>query len=193
MGFTPAAHIDLIEACKKGNRQAQYELYKLYAKPMFNASLRIIQNKEEAEDVLQECFVDMFDKLATFRGESSFGSWFKRIVVNRSINTIKRKKITLVDELKGDKIAEDENEETEEEIPFTAEQVKNALNQLSDGYRLVFSLYLLEDYSHKEIAEQLNITESTSKSQLNRAKKKIMEILTPLSDPEARNGSNISP
>ncbi len=177
MGFTSAAHIDIIEACKKGNRQAQYELYKLYSKPMFNASLRILQNREEAEDVLQECFIDMFNKLETFRGESSFGSWFKRIVVNRSINSVKRKKIKLVDELKGDRIAEEETEENDDEIPYTAEQVKEALNQLPDGYRLVFSLYLLEDYSHKEIAAQLDITESTSKSQLNRAKKKMMEIL----------------
>lgn len=170
-------HIELIEACKKGSRQAQYELYKHYAKPMFNVALRIIRKRDEAEDVLQECFIDMFNKLDSFRGESSFGSWFKRIVVNRSINSVKRKKLVMVDESKAGKIVVDENEEMGEEIPYTVEQVKSAMEHLSDGYRIVFSLYIFEDYSHKEIAEELEITESTSKSQLNRAKNKLKEIL----------------
>lgn len=169
-------HFELIEACKKGNRQAQYELYKLYSKPMFHVSLRIIQKREEAEDVLQECFIDMFNKLETWRGESSFGTWFKRIVVNRSINSVKKKKLMLVEEMKANSVMEEEEME-EKEIPFTVEQVKEAMKQLSEGYRIVFSLYIFEDYSHKEIAEQLNITESTSKSQLNRAKKRLMELL----------------
>lgn len=145
---------------------------------MFNVALRIIQKREEAEDILQECFIDMFNKLDSWRGESSFGSWFKRIVVNRSINSVKKKKLILVDETKASRVVEDELEsENENEIPFTVEQVKKALTELSDGYRIVFSLYIFEDYSHKQIAEEMNITESTSKSQLNRAKKKLMEIL----------------
>jgi RNA polymerase sigma factor (sigma-70 family) len=143
---------------------------------MYHISLRILKNREEAEDVVQECFIDMFHKLDSWRGESSFGSWFKRIVINRSINTLKKKKLILLDEEKGKNIFEEE-EEFINEIPFTVEQVKHAMNELSDGYRLVFSLYIFENYSHKEIAEQLNITESTSKSQLNRAKKRMFEIL----------------
>ena len=143
---------------------------------MYHICLRIMKNREEAEDVVQECFIDMFNKLDSWRGESSFGSWLKRIVINRSINTLKRKKLNLVDEGKGKNIFEEE-EEMINEIPFTVEQVKQAMNELSDGYRVVFSLYIFENYSHKEIAEQLNITESTSKSQLNRAKKRMMEIL----------------
>lgn len=172
-------HFELIDACKKGNRQAQYELYKHYSKPMFNVALRIIQQRDEAEDVLQECFIDMFNKLDSWRGESSFGSWFKRIVVNRSINSIKRKKLILVDESKAERIIDDEsnNENENEEIPYTVEQVKTAMNELPDGYRIVFSLYIFEDYSHKQIAEELNITESTSKSQLNRAKNRMKELL----------------
>jgi RNA polymerase sigma-70 factor (ECF subfamily) len=82
-----------------------------------------------------------------------------------------------VDELKAGNLADDEGELEEEEIPFTVDQVKSAMIKLSDGYRIVFSLYLFEDYSHKQIAEELGITESTSKSQLNRAKKRLMELL----------------
>lgn len=144
---------------------------------MFNVCLRIVQNREEAEDLLQECFIDIFNKLNTWRGEASFGSWVKRIVVNRSINHIKRKKMNWVDENNLNNIGEEEDEEVEQEIPYSVEQVKRALKQLPEGYRLVFTLYLFEDYSHKEIAEELNITESTSKSQLNRAKKKMKELL----------------
>lgn len=145
---------------------------------MFNVCCRIIQNREEAEDVLQKCFIDIFNKLSTWRGEASFGSWVKRIVVNRSINHVKRKKMITVDDTVLINVSEEEEvEDNSDEIPYTVEQVKNALKKLSEGYRLVFTLYLFEDYSHKEIAEQLNITESTSKSQLNRAKKKMKEIL----------------
>lgn len=143
---------------------------------MFNVCCRIVQNREEAEDVLQECFIDIFNKLNTWRGEASFGSWVKRIVVNRSINHVKRKKMLTVDDSNLTNLSEEEDEETND-LPYTVEQVKQALKKLSDGYRLVFTLYLFEDYSHKEIAEQLNITESTSKSQLNRAKKKMIELL----------------
>jgi RNA polymerase sigma factor (sigma-70 family) len=170
-------HIKIIEACKKGNRQAQYELYQLYSKPMYNVALRIVQKRDDAEDVLQECFIDMFNKLDSWRGESSFGIWFKRIVVNRSINYIKKKKLNLVDEIKAVNISEDEKEDDLEEITYSVEQVKAAMNELPDGYRIVFSLYNFEDYSHKQIAEELSITESTSKSQLNRAKNRMRELL----------------
>jgi len=174
-------HIDIIEACKNGNRQAQYELYQLYSKPMFNVALRIVQKRDEAEDVLQDCFIDMFNKLDSWRGDSSFGSWFKRIVVNRSINSIKKKKLDLVDELKAIHIGDEEESEIEE-IPYTVDQVKTAMRELPDGYRIVFSLYIFEDYSHKQIAEELNITESTSKSQLNRAKNRMKDLLNSLTN-----------
>lgn len=190
MKLVEHTHIDLIKACKKGNQQAQYELYKHYSKPMFNVALRIIQKREEAEDVLQECFIDMFNKLDSWRGESSFGSWFKRIVVNRSINSIKRKKLILVDESKADKITQDDllDMEENEEIPYTVDQVKAAMNELPDGYRIVFSLFIFEDYSHKQIAEELNITESTSKSQLNRAKNRMKELLKISEQNQDKNG-----
>jgi RNA polymerase sigma factor (sigma-70 family) len=167
----------LVNRCRTGDRHAQNEIYKMYARPMFNVSLRILQNREEAEDILQESFIDAFTKINSFRGESSFGSWFKRIVINKSINRAKRSRV-LYSEL-NDTIAEDTNEDDETGPPEqrTVEMVREAIKELPDGFRIVFSLYSFEDYSHKQIADTLGITESTSKSQLNRARKKIAEII----------------
>ncbi|MCH2199732.1 MAG: RNA polymerase sigma factor [Flavobacteriales bacterium] len=166
----------MIERCRQGERSAQRELYELYAPAMFNASLRILQSREEAEDVLQECFVKMFKNLQNFRGDASFGSWFKRIVVNASINRLKKRKL-LTTEL--DEVTEWLNDEDEpiKEQEYTIADVQNAVGALSDGYRAVFTMYMFEDYSHKEIANELGVSESTSKSQLNRARKRVKEWL----------------
>lgn len=168
-------HQDLIERCKTGDRRAQSEIYQRYAKPMFNVSLRLLNNRVEAEDVLQESFISAFNSIKDFRGESSFGTWIKRIVINKSLNEIKRKKIPQM-EIKDD-ILGFVPEEEPVEIAYTVDNVKQAMQDLSEGYRVVFSLYMFEDYSHRQIADALNITVSTSKSQLNRARKRVKEIL----------------
>ena len=147
---------------------------------MFNVCYRIVNQQEEAEDVLQESFVKMFRQIDSYREESSFGAWFKRIVVNTSLNYLKQKKRqqSKFEIFKHE--AEDDIVLGEEEIGsinYSISQVQHAMEQLPEGYRVVFSLFLFEDYTHKEIAEELNITESTSKSQLNRAKRKMREIL----------------
>lgn len=167
-------HQKLIDRCKKGDRRAQAEIYKLYAKPLYNVAYRILNTREEAEDVLQESFVKVFQNMGTYRGEATFGAWMKRIVMNGSLNRIKKKKVAFV-EVK-EEIASEEEEEDDEE-PFTIQQVREAVRQLPDGFRVVFTLYMFEDRSHKEIAEELGISTSTSKSQLNRAKKKIQNYL----------------
>lgn len=146
---------------------------------MFNVCYRIVNQQEEAEDVLQEAFIKMFKQIESYREEASFGAWFKRIVINGSLNHIKQRKrhSEQIEQLK-DESHEVVKEESEEHLPnYTVNQVKNAMELLPEGYRIVFSLYLFEEYSHKEIAEELGITESTSKSQLNRAKKKMKELL----------------
>jgi RNA polymerase sigma factor (sigma-70 family) len=173
-------HRDIIERCKLGDGQAQHQLYQLYAKPMFTVTMRIMRNQMEAEDVLQECFADAFTKLDTWRGESSFGAWFKRIVVNKSLNSIKKKRLptTDFDEINEDRIEEVEESDELDRFPYNVAQVQEATEQLPEGYRIVFTLFLLEGYSHKEIADELDITESTSKSQFNRAKKKLRGILS---------------
>ena len=172
-------HLDLVNRCKENDRQSQHKIYQLYAKPMFNVCYRIVNQHDEAQDVLQESFINMFKQIGSYREESSFGAWFKRIVINNSLNHIKRRdreKIRL-EALKNE--ADQESYEMEEEpIPQTSiVEIQNAMELLPAGYRLVFTLYLFEEYSHREIAEELGITESTSKSQLNRAKKKMKEIL----------------
>jgi RNA polymerase sigma factor (sigma-70 family) len=170
-------HEDLILRCRAGDREAHYELYRLYARAMFNVSYRITGSEEDAEDALQEAFISAFKNLQSYRGDASFGAWLKRIVVNKAINILKKRKFELLpDDEQWDVADEEPSEEYKEELSI--EKVKLAIEQLPDGYRTVLSLYLLEGYDHQEIAEIMGITESTSKSQLNRAKNKLRELLT---------------
>jgi RNA polymerase sigma-70 factor (ECF subfamily) len=171
-------HYNLVVECKQGSKKACYELYKLYSKAMLNVAFRIVGNIAEAEDVLQEAFVDAFGKLKDFRQDTTFGLWLKQIVVNRSINLLRKRKLELVD-LEGDQLENiaDEEFDDEEETQFQAARVKEAMNDLPDGYRLVISLYLLEGYDHEEIGQILNISENTSRTQFLRAKRKLLEIL----------------
>ncbi len=168
-------HADIIEKCRRGDREAHYQLYKLYSRSMYNVGYRIVNDEEEAQDVLQEAFISAFRSLDHYRGDATFGSWLKRIVVNKAINVIKRRKTERFPD--DDKFDVPEEESTVEEFQFTAQQVREAIEKLPDGYRSVLSLYLLEGYDHAEIAEILGISESTSKSQFNRSKKKLREIL----------------
>ena len=170
-------HRDVIESCKKGDVRAQYQLYSLYSKAMYNICYRMTNRQEEAEDLLQESFTYAFSKLGSFRYESSFGAWLKRIVVNTCINHLKKRRVDLVyTEQQNDPIPDDDFVDYGE-IKFKVDNVMKAMEQLPEGYRVVFSLYLLEGYDHKEIAEILGVTESTSKSQFLRAKQKIKEML----------------
>jgi len=170
-------HEELIQRCREGDRQAYYQLYKLYSRSMYNVGFRIVNNTEEAEDVLQEAFISAFKNLHHYRGDATFGAWLKRIVVNKAINYLKKKKM--------ERFPDDEKWDVQEEIvadefesfPFSVEKVKSAIESLPDGYRTVLSLYLLEGYDHGEIAGIMGITESTSKSQFNRSKKKLKELL----------------
>ena len=142
---------------------------------MYNICYRITNNRDEAEDILQEAFLSAFRNLKSFKGESSFGAWLKRIVVNASINNI-RKNRAIFTQLDGHDMEQpavlDDNE-----IILEIDRIKEALQQLPDGFRTVLSLYLFEGYDHREIAGILGITESTSKSQYNRAKTRLKEIL----------------
>ena len=169
-------HYHLIEQCKEGNRKAQYQLYNLYAKQMLNISLRIVANQMEAEDVLQESFIAAFTKLKSFRGESSFGSWLKRIVINRSLNIVRKKKEYFA-EINEETMGQEEEQTDENESQYTVKDIHQAMQKLPDGYRVIFSLYMFEDMSHAEIAEQLNISINTSKSQLSRARRKTKELI----------------
>jgi RNA polymerase sigma-70 factor (ECF subfamily) len=169
-------HEELIHRCRAGDQEAHFRLYKLYSKAMYNVGYRITGNEEDAEDVLQEAFVSAFKNLNNYRGDSSFGSWVKKIVINKAINLLKKRKWELMPENEEfDVPAEEPEQEYRPELQV--ETVRNAIMQLPDGYRSVLSMYLLEGYDHQEIAEIMGITESTSKSQLNRAKAKLRELL----------------
>jgi RNA polymerase sigma factor (sigma-70 family) len=170
-------HDDLIARCKAGDQEAHYRIYKLYSRSMYNVSYRITGNGDDAEDALQEAFISAFKGLDGYRGDATFGAWLKRIVVNKSLNVLKKRK--------HEWMPGDDEWDLPEEAPaddykegLTVNRVKKAIEELPDGYRTVLSLYLLEGYDHQEIAEIMGITESTSKSQLNRAKGKLREKLT---------------
>ncbi len=168
-------HDDLVAKCRDGDRSAYEELYRLYCRAMFNICYRITGSEEEAQDVLQEVFISAFTKLESYKGDATFGAWLKRITVNKAINHIKKKRLEL-EPLED--IEQDLKENSEVEPEYDLKKIRWAIGQLPDGYRVVFSLYLLEGYDHSEIAEILGISESTSKSQYNRSKKKLRELLS---------------
>lgn len=171
-------HYNLVVECKQGSKKACYELYRLYSKAMLNVAFRIVGNTAEAEDVLQESFLDAFNKVKDFRQDTTFGLWLKQIVVNRSINLLRKRKLDMID-LEGEQIENiaEEQPEDDEEVQYKAAQVKEAIKELPEGYRLVISLYLLEGYDHEEIGQILDISENTSRTQFLRAKRKLIEIL----------------
>ena len=172
-------HQDLLDGCKNGDQKAQFQIYKLYYKAMYNTSLRIVNDSMEAEDIMQESFLSAFEKIDSYSGTVSFGAWLKKIVINRSLDTLSRKKAIFEDIDFHIGIRDDSQEDLirKEEVDIWVEEVKEAINRLPDGYRIILSLYLLEGYDHDEIAEILKISSSTSRSQLSRAKQKLIAEL----------------
>lgn len=135
----------------------------------------MLNDREDAKDVLQESFISAFKNIHQYSGKVSFGSWLKRIVINACITAIKKRNNNIIPLEERDLPEEPLEEETR--IAYTIEDVKAAVSELADGYRIILSLYLFEDYGHKMIAEKLNISEGTSKSQYSRARKKLMELI----------------
>ena len=165
---------DVIDRCRKGDTKAQFELYKLYYKPMYSICLHMLNNEVEAEDVMQEAFLKAFTKIDTYEGKVSFGAWLKKIVINRSLDQLKKRKVKF----------EELNEKIPDEEPVSfdiseiqLEKLKKTIQQLPDGYRVVLSLYLLEGFDHEEIAQILGITNVSSRSQFLRAKLKLRQML----------------
>lgn len=165
----------IVERCKADDQKAQYEFYKLYAKAMFNVSMRITNDYAEAEDILQEAFLNAFQNIHTFRGEATFGSWLKTIVVNKAVGQVKKRRLSFI--TIDDKEYADKETTDEPDLQLQVAVVRKAIQQLPDGYRVVLSLYLLEGYDHGEIASILGITEATSKSQYSRARKRLLAII----------------
>ncbi len=169
-------HYDIVEACKRGDRKAQFELYKLYSRAMYNICVRMLGSAENAEDALQNSFIDVFTKLDTFRFESTIGAWIKRIVINNCINALKKRRLEF-SELTDNAQMPTEADPSVSEGFLNVPAIQKAIQQLPDGYRTVFNLYALEGYDHEEIGQILSISEATSKSQYSRAKARLREVL----------------
>lgn len=171
-------HFVLVVECRNGSRKAHNDLYKLYSRAMFNVAMRILDDADEASDVLQESFVDAFSRISDFRQETTFGMWLKQIVINRSISQLRKRKMELVpiDETDVESLPDTENFDSEEQ-ELQIKQVHAAIQLLPDGYRIVLTLYLLEGYDHEEISHIMRISENTSRSQYMRARRKLVEIL----------------
>lgn len=165
-------HSQLVKRCKKGDAKAQYLLYQQYCDAMYNTAMRFMKNSMDAEDILQESFIQAFTKIKTFRETSTFGAWLKRIVINKCIGELRKKKIYFEDSDLLTNIEEEEIDETVEPA-----WVNNAIKDLPDGARTIFTLFALEGYKHKEIAQLLNVSESTSKSQYIRAKQMLPDLI----------------
>ncbi len=174
--FNPR-HQDLIRQCKRGDQKAQFEIYRLYHAAMFNTTLRIVGDSDDAEDVMQEAFLKAFAKLDSYRGEVSFGAWLKRIMINKALDflRLKREQLSLEDAGEIREMAEEEAEDVE--YKYTSETIKKAIYALPEGYRIVLSLILLEGYDHEEVSLILNISNATSRTQYHRTKKRLIELL----------------
>ena len=158
----------LLEGCRRGDRKSQESLYKTLASRMMGICMRYAKDTFEAEDVLQMGFVKVFQKIAEFRGEGSFEGWIRRIMVNTAIESYRKnlRNLNLVD---IDEVY-DQAQNTFDMSGLELKDLLKLVQQLPNGYRLVFNMYAIEGYSHKEIATQLGITEGASKSQLSRAR-----------------------
>ncbi|MFI8604375.1 RNA polymerase sigma factor [Cellulophaga baltica] len=160
---------DLIEQCKANDRRAQMKLYDKYCDGMFCVVMRFVRNSDDAEDVLQESFIKAFQKIHQFKGEVTFGAWLKKIVVHKSIDFLKAKRTEHVP-LEENKILVVQDEDWSIEASITIEEVRTAIHTISEKYRYVLLLYLLEGYDHAEIAQILDIHETTCRTQLMRGK-----------------------
>ncbi len=159
---------DLIVGCLAGNRRMQEELYRRFSPRMYAVCLRYAGNAEEAEDILQEGFIKVFKKLDSFRSEGSFEGWVRRIFVNTAIEHFRRKRYLMPVTEKEENTIEGKYLSVLDDL--AARDIMALVQELSPGYRTVFNMYVVEGYTHKEIADMLGISEGTSKSQLSRAK-----------------------
>lgn len=173
---------DLIEGCKKGKRKAQSQLYNQYCGAMLAIAMRYCENRSEAEDALQDAFVNIFKRIKDFEGrrEGSLTAWIKTIVINSALSlNRKNKKHNYTEDVTELKIADPDVQSVEDDNSdeVKRQRILNAVQELPAGYRAVFNLYVMEGYSHKEIAEILEVSENTSKSQLSKARKYLKAYL----------------
>ena len=173
---TKQLHQKLIKECKQKKAKAQMQLYKTYCNAMFLVAYKYVKDRFLAEDIMQEAFVKAFKNINKYKGEVSFGVWLKKIVINQSIDELKKNKI-LMSSINEEVLQVVEEEKWEVDDTVTAKMVVDCIQKQKEKYRLVMLLYLIEGYDHKEISQILNITEVTSRTHLARGKKIVREYL----------------
>lgn len=173
---------DIISGCINGSRKMQEALYTKYASKMYAVCLRYSGNADDAQDLLQEGFIKIFRNLDKFRSDGSFEGWIRRIFVNTSIEYYRKKSVLqkIIDP--AEVVVEDKNFNILDEL--AEDDIIKMIRDLPPGYKLVFNMHVIEGYSHKEIAELLNINEGTSKSQLARAKLALKKMIADQTGPE---------
>ena len=173
----------LIKGCLAKDRNSQNALYQLFCKKMFGVCVRYAKNKEEAEDLLQDGFVKVFTKIDQFKNQGSFEGWIRRIIVNTILEKFRQNNhlyaIVNIDDINEPIATEDGFEQ------LAANDLLKLIQMLSPGYKMVFNLYAIEGYTHKEIADMMGISEGTSKSQLSRARTMLQEMLKKKSNDKA--------
>jgi RNA polymerase sigma factor (sigma-70 family) len=166
---------ELIKGCLRRDANAQRELYDTFSSKMYSICYRYVKDSMEAEDILVTSFMKVFDKISQFKSEGSFEGWIRRIVVNEALTYLRRNRsMYLETELEQADLEPDYNMLSDH---LEAEDLLNMIKELPTGYRIVFNLYAIDGYSHKEIADQLGISENTSKSQLSRARTYLQKML----------------
>ncbi|MEO9967793.1 MAG: sigma-70 family RNA polymerase sigma factor [Reichenbachiella sp.] len=167
----------LTDLCKAGDSMAQKALYEKYANKMMRTCLRYLNDEMEAEDAMIDGFMKVYSKIDTFefRGKGSLEGWIKRIMVNESLMLLRKRKM---DQVELDKVHHLSSGRENAESQLMEETIVNVIQDLPNGYRTVFNMYVIEGYSHKEIGEKLNISENTSKSQLSKARASLSKSLT---------------
>ena len=158
----------IIQGCIDGDRSQQEKLYQMFASKMYGVCLRYSKNPEQAKDILQDGFVKVFEKIGQFRNEGSFEGWLRRLMINTALERFrKQRQVVSLDVLPD--VAEMEDAE-DDEVAFSMDELLSYIQMLPERYRMVFNLYVMEEMTHKEVAEMMGITEGTSKSDLSRAR-----------------------
>ncbi len=177
MKSTKQLHQSVIDACKNNDAKAQMQLYDLYCDAMFTVAVRYVKDSFTAEDIMQEAFIKAFKKINSYKEEVAFGAWLKRIVINQSIDWLKKRKLELVSINDEITTIADEEEHWNVAATISYQEIVNCIQKLKEKYRIVLTLFLLEGYDHGEISKILGISEVTSRTHLLRGKKKVQEQL----------------
>ena len=177
MDFTiyRAEENDLIDGCRRGDNHAQQRVFDLYSSRMYGICRRYVKSSMLAEDVLVMAFTKVFERIGQFKGDGSFEGWIRRITVNEALTSLRKTRVMMVET--DLEYADREPDYNAIADHLEAEDLLKMIEKLPPGYRIVFNLYAIDGYSHKEIADQLGITENTSKSQLSRARMYLQKLL----------------